>query len=264
MKRVIQSLLFCLAFAAPLFAQNGNYDVVLAGGRVLDPETGLDAIRDVGVRDGVLTWISDSPLEGGVRLDVSGLIVAPGFIDLHAHGQSNRANEFQAHDGVTTALELEAGYGRIAEWIASRTGHARLNFGASVSHGEMRLYAIPEYAERLKALGSDVTEERLQREFRDGLYKDLPEEATEALYRLFEKGLEEGGLGIGMPHQYYPGASRREIFRVFQFASAKKVPIFTHVRSVGADAMQEVLADAAASGASLPPRRPAARSRAHR
>jgi dihydroorotase len=54
-----------------------------------------------------------------------------------------------------------------------------------------------------------------------------------------------------MPHQYYPGADRLEIFRVFEFAAAKRVPIFTHVRSMGIEAMQEVLANAASTGAPL-------------
>jgi dihydroorotase len=109
---------------------------------------------------------------------------------------------------------------------------------------------MPQFAEKLNALGSGA-EAEVSRELRDGLYAPLPEERTEALYLLFEKGLREGGLGIGMPHQYYPGADRREIFRVFEFAAEKHVPIYTHVRSTGAEAMQEVIADAAATGAPL-------------
>ena len=81
-----------------------------------------------------------------------------------------------------------------------------------------------------------------------GLYAPLPEERTKTLYQLFEIGLREGGLGIGMPHAYTPGADRREIFRVFEFASEKKVPIYTHVRQVGVEAVQEVVANAAATG----------------
>ncbi|HEY7700147.1 MAG TPA: D-glutamate deacylase, partial [Vicinamibacteria bacterium] len=246
---------FCLLWAASAAAQIRDLDVVLAGGRVIDPESGLDRERDVGIASGSIAAISEGPLSsrlkpGGALIDAKGLIVAPGFIDLHAHGQTNRANEFQAHDGVTTALELEGGYGGVSDWIASRKGRALLNFGASVSHGTLRVHAMPQFAEKLKALGSGADAE-VSRELRDGLYAPLPEERTEALYRLFEKGLREGGLGIGMPHQYYPGADRREIFRVFEFAAEKHVPIYTHVRSTGAEAMQEVIADAAATGASL-------------
>ena len=246
---------FCLLWATSAAAQGRDLDLVLAGGRVLDPETGLDAERDVGIASGSIAAVYEGSLSsrlkpGGTLIDARGLIVAPGFIDLHAHGQTNRANEFQAHDGVTTALELEGGYGGVGDWIASRKGRALLNFGASVSHGTLRVHAMPQYAERVKALGSSA-EAEAARELRDGLYAPLPEERTEALHQLFEKGLREGGLGIGMPHQYYPGADRREIFRVFEFAAEKDVPIYTHVRSIGVEAMQEVIADAAATGASL-------------
>jgi dihydroorotase len=54
-----------------------------------------------------------------------------------------------------------------------------------------------------------------------------------------------------MAHQYYPGADRSEIFRVFQYAASRAAPIYTHVRSMGLDAMQEVIANAAATGAPL-------------
>jgi len=154
-------LLFSFLLAAGVAAGQGererDLDVVLAGGRVLDPESGLAAVRDVGVRGGEIAAVSETTLAprlraGGTLVDASGLIVSPGVIDLHAHGQTNEANEFQAHDGVTTALELEAGYGAIAKWIESRGGNALLNFGASVAHGTVRLLAMPEYARRIEAL----------------------------------------------------------------------------------------------------------------
>jgi cytosine/adenosine deaminase-related metal-dependent hydrolase len=255
MKRFVSIAVFGLLWAASGAAQSRDLDLVLAGGRVLDPETGLDAERDVGIAAGSITAISETPLASrlkaeGVLVDAKGLIVAPGFIDLHAHGQTNRANEFQARDGVTTALELEGGVGAVSDWIRSRSGRALLNFGASVSHGTLRVHAMPQFAEKVKALESSAEAEGA-RELRDGLYAPLPEERTKALYQLFEKGLREGGLGIGMPHQYYPGADRREIFRVFEFAAEQHVPIYTHVRSMGVEAMQEVVANAAATGAAL-------------
>ena len=104
-------------------AQERDLDVVLAGGRVMDPETGLDAVRHVGLRADRIAAVSETPLDTrlvprGARIDVAGLVVAPGFIDLHAHGQSPRANEFQARDGVTTALELEWGAAEVGRWLA--------------------------------------------------------------------------------------------------------------------------------------------------
>jgi N-acyl-D-aspartate/D-glutamate deacylase len=86
-------------------------DVVLVGGRVMDPETNLDAPRTVGIRGGRIASITDAQTVPAARdtVDVRGLVVAPGFIDLHAHGQDSLNYAFLARDGVTTALELEIG-----------------------------------------------------------------------------------------------------------------------------------------------------------
>ena len=86
-----------------------EYPLVLAGGRVIDPESGLDAVRDVGIAGYTVVEVADRALSGSVRLDVSGLVVCPGFVDLHSHGQAIAEQRLQALDGVTTALELEAG-----------------------------------------------------------------------------------------------------------------------------------------------------------
>jgi hypothetical protein len=93
----------------------------------MDPETALDAIRDVGIREGKIVVISASPLQGKQKIDAHGLVVAPGFIDLHEHGQEPRNYEFQAHDGVTTSLELELGTADVDAWYAKREGHSLIN-----------------------------------------------------------------------------------------------------------------------------------------
>jgi dihydroorotase len=85
------------------------YDIVFAGGRVMDPDSKLDAIRHVGINNGRIEMISPTPLQGKEVVDVSGLVVSPGFIDLHIHGRTNTEQEYQVHDGVTTGLELKWG-----------------------------------------------------------------------------------------------------------------------------------------------------------
>jgi len=239
------------------FAQE-TYDVVLRGGRVMDPETGLDAIRDVGIRGETIVAISEDRLEGDVVIDATGLVVAPGFIDMHAHGQSNRANEFQARDGVTTALELESGMPTLAGYLGSRAGNSVLNFGASIAHGAVRTAVMPEYAGRVAAaydaLSPVPTDDEMQAlgaAISLGDYDELKKEHYPALFDRLRQGMAEGALGIGMPHQYYPGANRDEIYRVFELAGAERFPIYTHVRSMGIDAIQEVVANAVATRASL-------------
>lgn len=243
-----------------------DLDVILMGGRVMDPETGLDAIRDVGLRGQSIVVISEQSLASrlrpeGRRIDASGMVVAPGFIDLHAHGQSDDAFRYRVHDGVTTALELEWGYPRLAEWMGSRAGASRIHYGASVSHGTLRVLAMPglepELQQANEQLGKAVAAPEPLSAFSELPFiaanrnNNLSEHATERMLLLLDEGLRQGGLGIGLALQYYPGASRSEIHRVFQFAAEKGVPVFVHVRESGMAGMQEVIANAAVTGAPL-------------
>ena len=260
--RAVYLLLVALAMvvAGPVATAQDSFDIVIANGRVMDPETGLDGIRYVGIRGGTVVAISETALRGRTMIDAEGLVVAPGFIDLHAHGQSARANEFQAMDGVTTALELEGGVIDVDEFLSRRDGDAIINYGASIAHGEIRTWVMPEYADKIsQALElireSDATTseawELLDEATRDGRYEALDPLQYPAMWKRLEKGLADGALGAGMPHQYYPGVTYDEIFRVFQFAASHQVPIYTHVRDMGVAPMQEVIANAVATGASL-------------
>ncbi|HPV76711.1 MAG TPA: amidohydrolase family protein, partial [Gemmatimonadaceae bacterium] len=111
-----------------------TYDVVLAGGRVMDPASGTDATLHVGIIGDTIAALSADPLAGKDTVDVTGLVVAPGFIDLHAHGQTEGDMQLQARDGVTTALDMEAGVFPVAPWYTAMEGKVPLNFGATVGH----------------------------------------------------------------------------------------------------------------------------------
>ncbi len=231
------------------------FDIVLHNGRVMNPESGLNATRNVGIRGDRIAEVSSQALTGKVVIDATGLVVAPGFIDLHAHGQSNDAAEYQAHDGVTTQLELETGMPLMAEYISSRQGRALINFGATIAHGMGRAFVIPKYAEMVKSLTAEL--QNRETNFDDysllmqSAYDELTRPEIELLRAYLAQGLKQGALGIGMEHQYYPGAGREEIFRVFEMAAGWQATIFTHVRSMGIDGMQEVIANATATGAPL-------------
>ena len=125
-----------------LSACGPEFDVVIEGGRVMDPESGLDAVRNVGIRDGTVAIVTQDHLDGARVIDAAGLVVAPGFIDLHRHGQSVRAYELQVHDGVTTGLELELGVPRVAAWYEAREGGQLVNYGAAVGHLGVRAVAM--------------------------------------------------------------------------------------------------------------------------
>ncbi len=228
-------LLLLAAAAAP-----ERYDVVLRGGRVMDPETGLDAVRDVGIRGDVIARISAEPLAGARVLDARGLVVAPGFIDLHQHQQDAAAYRLKALDGVTTALELEIGVPDVARFLQERAGRSLIHHGAAASHP----------AARVAVLGAPLPAGAV-----------VPPAGPEQVARIrdtLRAELLAGGLGIGMGIAYTPGATRSEVIETFRLASEQRVPVFTHVRSSGRvepgssiEAVAEVIAAAAVTGASL-------------
>src|SRR5882672_219630 len=111
-----------------------QYDLVIEGGRVMDPETGLDATRNVGIRDGKIARIAETGLNGKRVISAKGLIVAPGFIDLHQHGQDLDSQRVKAFDGVTTALELEIGVPDVTQFLKAKEGHSLIHYGTAASH----------------------------------------------------------------------------------------------------------------------------------
>jgi dihydroorotase len=236
------ALLLFLSYSS--YAQETSYDIVIKGGRVIDPETGLDAIRNVGIVNDRIIEISEDELNGASVIDATGLVVAPGFIDLHVHGMTNVEQEYQAHDGVTTALELEGGLAHLRPWYDSREGKALINYGASVSWGTSRFMAMQENAR----LDDDGV---LASIFNNSVYEELPPEDISNMLEHIQKELQAGGIGIGVPIGYYPGSKPEEDFRLYQFAGEKQVPIFTHVRKGGTIAIQQAIANAMLTNAPL-------------
>jgi dihydroorotase len=229
-----------LLLAGVMWAQ--EFDVVIANGRVMDPASGLDAVRQIGIRDGKIAAVSVEALRGRTVLDAGGLVVAPGFIDLHSHGQTPENYRFKAMDGVTTALEMEVGVSPVPGWYAAREGKALINFGATSGHLPARMAVMHDSGTLLPhdtAKGAATPEQRRQ------------------IFDLVRRGLDDGALGIGMGIAYVPLATRAEILELFGLAAERKTALYVHIRNGGPlepgviDALQEVIADAAATGASL-------------
>ena len=248
--------LLCLLLIST-FAAAQQFDLVLEGGRVMDPETGLDAVRNVGIRDGMIARISTEPLSGRRVIHASGLVVAPGFIDLHQHGQELASPRVKAFDGVTTALEMEIGVPDVAKFLKFKEGQSLIHYGTTASHVAARSLVFgapldPGIAGPHAGIAGILP--------KSGPATDKP--ATPEDIRRIEKRLQEeldaGALGIGMGIQYTPGATRLEVIDMFRFAAQHKLPVYTHMRSFGRsepgsaiEAVQEVIGAAAISGAPL-------------
>ncbi len=229
---------FLLCLLPSLLAAQ-TYDIVLQRGRVMDPESGLDAVRTVAISGNKIAAISERPLKGKVEIDASGLVIAPGFIDLHQHGQTPEAYQFKAMDGVTTALELEVGVSPVSEWYAAREGKTIIHFGASSGH-------IPARMAVMKDTGNFLPRDT-------AMNRPAAPEEQKAIEFAVQKGLDEGALGMGLGIAYTPTATPGEILNLFYLAAKFKRPVFVHMRSAGdvIASLQEVITDAAASGAPL-------------
>lgn len=249
--RLIVSLCFLVAALCAITPINfatpeppPEYDVVILNGRVIDPESGLDAIRNIGINKGTIQAISEKSLRGRNTVLATGLVVSPGFIDLHSHGQDQENYRFKAMDGVTTALELEVGIGDADQWYAEREGKALINYGASIGH-------IPARMAVMKDPGSFLPSG-------DGAHKAASDGEIDELKRRIELGLKQGALGVGFGINYTEAASHWEILEMFRVAAKHRAPCFVHMRYSGLKepansvrALEEVLSATSITGAPL-------------
>ena len=246
MRKLILSV-FLLAFSTAI-ASAQQYELVLEGGRVMDPETGLDGVRNVGIREGKIVRISSEALSGRRVIRAGGLVVAPGFIDLHQHGQDLASQRVKALDGVTMALELEIGASDVALFLKAKEGQSLIHYGTSASHVAARalVFGAPLAAGAILPKSGPATDQPATTEQIDGMRERLRAE------------LDAGGLAVGMGIEYTPGATRLEVIDIFRLAAERRVPVYTHMRSAGRiepgssiESTSEVIAAAAVTGASL-------------
>jgi cytosine/adenosine deaminase-related metal-dependent hydrolase len=228
------------------------HDLVLSGGRVIDPESGLDAVRDVGITGDTVREIG-SALTGSVTVDATGLVVCPGFVDLHSHSQDIPGQRLQALDGVTTALELEAGALPVDQAYRRAAAEGRpVNYGFSTSWAAARMHVLagaPAVGD-LDQLLVHVADPRWQ--------AAAPPADVERILGLLEADLTAGALGIGVLVGYAPGTDPAEYLAVAGLAARHGVPTYTHARDlvemdphVPVDGAEEIVRAAGETGAHM-------------
>ncbi len=218
----------------PLAAQ--DYDLIIANGRVINPESGLDAVRQIGVRAGKIAAISDTPLAGRQQIDASGLVVAPGFIDLHSHGQTDETYRCQVQDGVTTAFELEVGTADIDRWYAERAPGRLINYGVSIGHIPVRIAVMHDPSTFLPS--------------GDAAHKVASPQEIAAMARMIDQGFRKGAVSMGLGPSYTAAATQLEVLEMIRVAGRHHASVHVHIRG-GIAGLEEVIAGAALTGAPL-------------
>jgi len=218
----------------PIFRSGADYDVVLLRGRVIDPESGLNAQKNVGIRGRQITAVTDQEIRGKIEVDASGLVVAPGFIDVNAHGHDLVNNRLQAMDGVTTTLLLESGSSDVDAYYNDRKGERMLHYGCAAGHGHARRAVMGEDKEYVQPTDAQIAEMKV----------------------LIDKALGRGALACGFGLEYRPGASRWEVLEMFRVAASHGVACHVHTRfgtllepGSAVEGLQEILACSVVTGA---------------
>jgi N-acyl-D-aspartate/D-glutamate deacylase len=228
--------LFSLAMGASAAQPRATFDVVIAGGRVIDPASNLDAVRNIGITAGRTAELSTSPLTGRSTIDATGLVVAPGFIDVHAHGQTPETYRFQSLDGVTTSLELELGTADVDAWYREREPGQRINYGVSIGHIKVRMAVMRDPGAIMPVAAA--------------AYQTASAVQVDDIAHRIEQGVQQGAVAVGAGFPYTPAAARDELLAVFRVAARSGTSVHVHIRPSAAG-LQEALSLARESGAPL-------------
>jgi len=212
------------------------YDRVILGGQVMDPAAKLDAVRNIGLVGGRIAVITTQAIRGRDTVDARGLVVAPGFIDLHAHGQTPETYRFYSLDGVTTSLELELGTSDVAAWYRERSAGERINYGVSIGHIKVRMSVMQDSGTVMPVS--------------DGAYRAASPAQIGEIAKRIEIGLTEGAVSIGAGFPYTPAATRDELLAAFRVSAKTKTPIHVHIRP-GVAGLKEALSLAGETNAPL-------------
>jgi cytosine/adenosine deaminase-related metal-dependent hydrolase len=222
------ALLLCVLAFPALEARAQAYDLVIANGRVMDPESGLDGIRHVGITGRTIQAISEMPLQGRETVDATGRVVAPGFIDLNTDDHGDSFFRLRAADGVTAVLNLEAGATDVPAYYDSLEGRALIHHGAAASVTIARRLAA---GDATLVIIDGATPTHTPRGSNEVMLRALSPDELDELADRVERGLREGAVGAAFAIEYSPGATHSEVMRMARLAAQHSAPAHLHLRA---------------------------------
>lgn len=227
-------LVLSLVLVSPVLA--ADYDLVINGGRVMDPETMYDDIANVGVKDGRIAVITKNKIKGKETINAKGLVVAPGFIDTHFHAIDPFGSKLGVADGITTGMDLESGALPVDQWYAQREkAGSQMNYGATVAMGGARMLVhdpevkidVPFQATNQFGLADKAAADGVPGW---SLTRSSIEQMNQVM-QMLDEGLRQGALGIGVPAAYMArGMTSYEQFEAQKTAARYGRPAVVHTR----------------------------------
>jgi hypothetical protein len=208
-----------------------DFDIAIIGARVIDPETGLDSISNIGIKDHEIAAITSKAVSGRTVIDANGLVAAPGFIDLHVHGQDPYSERLGVLDGKTSQLDLEAGALPVSDYYAYKAGKSISNYGTSVGHVFARVLVM----DGVDSHGIGLLNHTLEKTGATGnLWASTlaTDEQLEEIDKLVVQGLNDGGIGIGLMIGYFKHASSEGLIRIARIAHQHSSFLTAHTRFI--------------------------------
>src|SRR5258706_294239 len=187
--RALMLLFFCVAASTAVAAAEEAYDVIIRHGRIVDGSGNPAFFSDLGIRKGHIATIGRIVESAAKEIDATGLIVAPGFIDVHTHAdeiaEMPRAENF-ARMGVTTV-------------VVGNCGGSTLNVDNFFRDIEKTNVAIN--------VATLIGHNTVRREAMGGSFKRKPTaEEMEKMKALVDRAMRDGAVGLSTGLIYLPGA----------------------------------------------------------
>ena len=222
MKTLIQTSVIIVGALLAQHARAQDFDLVILNGRVMDPETKFDGIRNVGIKGDRIVKITEDKITGKKTIDAAGHAVVPGFINTHCHSFAPFDQKLQAHDGTTTLLDTEGGGSNVRLFYEKYEGNSFINFGTGVGHEEVRRVVLDGLREEDTFDPTEILVSRglAEKDGRAQWALDIPTpEQHKEILRMYEQGMRDGAISVNSTVGYMGyGTPTYEIFDLQKIA----------------------------------------------